>query len=1481
MAKLAKIRLTGCHYDGMTKQHENSIFDLTQGEEADHALFTLINGGGKGVMMQLIFQLLLPDTKWGENDGNKVISMFYDKRNNLHPFTFHVVLEWTLDTVPAKRLITGIAVKPILKNTADEEEERTGLAYFLYTHEHDNKGYFSIENLPLYNSKNGEVMDAGDLEKFLDEHRPHFNKYSQTSVKRKDAPYYTELERRGIYRSDWASLKSINKSEGGVTKYFAGASDNKALFDKVIIPVISGHIKNYGYEEEDSLIEMFKSNLSITKDLPVLIKREADFKDLLIEIKPLIENADSGSRFEDMRERTIDEGNDIFFVIKEEYTRVIEEVEKWDLEVKKAAEESRNLIFEKDNLIYNLNKRDLDDQINENRYLEEELKRLAEELEILKAKLEEYRINEVLFERYQTDADIRRKIAERESLIASLDIEDIKLRAASLERAIEEEWEKVKNAWQITSKNYYGYINYWTQVIEKNYLLIKQNKNREKVLQNGINKFEIKEANLAKEATKLEGLGYDALSLLYPERLEGELINSKDALAEEIKQLEAEIISYQEQDKNLTVDIKQLEYRQEEKSQRVTLLQEQAQKQEKDELNLARRLAKKLLENYAGTLLTPAWLREKLDSLTRLEEQNRAKLEEVQKTIWEKSLDKLLNQEAYFIPNADLLLVKQEIARLDIYVETGTEYLQGLAYEEQLELLQTYPGFLFGLVITNEKDAELIEKNIKADLFLHNMVPIYIRAAMGGEVSLPFKSLSGRAIDLINADNFLAWRGKMLQELGELIQFEKDIKYEGQEIRLLKDEVKFILQTEMLVTLNHKIKEKQGEITELDKSIRDKEAERLGIKNSLTKMEADLKNSISIYQQLIKDLEKLQIYIDNLNSVEAERLIIDQVKIEQAHLLADISRLDEESLKAHSKISLVEKNYYAWETEVKHIVRQIKDFLAGAAYESRGEKDYINEQVPQLVLGAEELRALIQARQIVETDINSKNSSIAVLDEQIKNLKNKQEDLLKQLRKISSNWQEYTYLGLALNELQIKIDEVSNNIDILEKEQEESRSLYDRSIGSINSKQKQLVSQAARILKEHQKPVKIKDEPNINILLDIVERDIISNQVYASHCQNDLQRYKDEERKLDISLSKIKHNNYLDNSKGKSEATLKARIQQNPDLLVEEWLRKFARNIENIARTADEGERFRLNFIKRVNMALTEEQLKDKILNEIRDIRKENFRNNLATFKSMENHFRLELNNLSQDKSRAEDVMKQWTQRAAIHVLRMVEALKAMIASMNYINEKGYAFPLVKLKAEERLPREESDISYLLNEYFMQTIAKVIERQDINNLNDHELKELMGDNRLFSKALQGRYPILMVYKMSENNEFRYARARDEYYTTWEAINKGEGYSPEGSGGQTLSVNTFVIMMLISFKNKHQGNDSPSTVLIMDNPFGQASSRHVLDPIFEIADKLNFQLICFASPDIIKVGISERFPIFWELKLDKGKVVHGGRVIKDI
>jgi hypothetical protein len=118
--------------------------------------------------------------------------------------------------------------------------------------------------------------------------------------------------------------------------------------------------------------------------------------------------------------------------------------------------------------------------------------------------------------------------------------------------------------------------------------------------------------------------------------------------------------------------------------------------------------------------------------------------------------------------------------------------------------------------------------------------------------------------------------------------------------------------------------------------------------------------------------------------------------------------------------------------------------------------------------------------------------------------------------------------------------------------------------------------------------------------------------------------------------------------------------------------------------------------------------------------------------------------------------------------------------------------------------------------------------------------------------------------------------------------QGKGNGPEGSGGQSLSINAFMMMMLLNYKKQRFDKSNPWTVLFLDNPFGKASATHVLDPIFKIADKLNFQLVAFAAPEIIKTEISERFPVFWALEIGdternqgvvKGQVIYGERRAK--
>lgn len=1480
MPKLSKIRLTGCKYDGLKKEHENSIFDLTKNDKADHSLFTLCNGGGKGVMMQLIFQLLLPETRWGKNNGNKVISMFYDQRNNLHPFTFHVVLEWILDTVPEKRLITGIAVKAIIKNTSSEEDDKTGLSYFLYTHEHENNGYFTIENLPLYDKTTKEITDINVLENFIIDNRREFIKYSQSSVRRKDSDYFRYLESRGIYRSEWINLKDINKLEGGSGDYFIGASDNKSIFDKIIIPAISENIKNYSYDDSDNLIEMFRSNLSITKDLPILIKREGDYKELLIEIKPLIENADIGSKLIDIKERLITEGNDIYFILKDEDLLVSKEIEKWEKEFKKSETEKEDLEYKKDNLYYNRQKRDIESKEKEAMNLDIKLKEKSIEIEGKKEERLLYQINKVLYNKKNIEGDISSKTIEKDKLIEALDISDIRKRAECLDDEIELEWDKTKNTWANIENQYSAYINYTNQIKEENNDKKKKYQNRVEGLQNEVNRFIVKEEDVVKKRSKLEET-YDSLSLSFPERIYDDLVKIQEKSKGKFNHLCDEINTYNEKVSELDREIVKFNCTLDSKNKVIESLSNEVIKQEKYELEISRKIAKQLLENQEGSLFSHNWFNKKLDKLEYMKNEKKMKLESIQRTIWEKSIDKLLNKEDYFIPNKDIVLIKEEINKIGINIQTGSEYLNEIDEKDRLNLLNINPDFLYSLVIGSQKDWKIIERNISKDLFINNMVPVYIRSEMKSHSTEQFKIVQSKAYDLVNKNAYIAWKSEMENEIEDLIQTENNIKEDLYNIEQIIQEIKIINTKDTALILYQKINEEKTQISELLEKIRLTEEEKSSIKNKISNAENSLRGSKNKLEETDNSLKQIKEYIEKIQEIEIEKDKILSIKKEMRELKNDILNLDEDNDRILGNQDLVRDSYGKWKITISSIINTVKEVYKDAAiYDYKEDNSYASYKTPDFIIAADRLKSLVGERKVIEKDIATKNISIAVLDTEIKNLEKDRDRHIKELEELSKNWTKYEYLGLPLNEVIIIINELEKNIKSIENEKIEIKSKSDGIYGNIEIMKNQLSDRESDIFKKYKRAPVVLGIEDIISEINIVERDIKSNKIYLDLCKEELEKNSTKRMKLEINLTKIKNGYPLELTKGKTNSFLKDRLEENPDLVVDEWLRKCSNNQVEIKKATDNGEQFRTRFVKEVRDKLEENKLKEKIISTVKEANIPSFKNNLNSFKSMENHFQKELLRLSKDKGKAEEVMKQWTNRASMHVIRMIEALKSMVSSMNYTNEQGYAFPLVKLKGTERLPKEGSEITHLLEEYFIQSILKILEKDvDISNIEDKELKDLTGDKVIFSKALQGRYPTLLVYKMSEKNEFRYARARDEYYTTWEAINKGEGDLPEGSGGQTLSVNTFVIMMIMSFKKKHIGNENPSTVLILDNPFGKASAKHVLDPIFEIADKLNFQLICFAAPEIIKVEISERFPIFWELKIEDGKVVHGGRIIK--
>lgn len=1478
MPRISKIRLTGCKYEGMEKEHEDSIFDLTKDGSPDHSLFTLANGCGKGVMMQLISQVLLPNTRWGKNNGNKIISMFYDKRNNLHQFTFHVVLEWVLDTIPQKNLVTGIAVKSVIRDTDDADNEKSGLHYFLYTHEYENDGY-GIEDLPLYNNENKETIDIDDLEDFIDKNKRDFIKYSKSSVRRRDSEYFRYLESRGIYRSEWVNLKRINRTEAGSGGYFTGATDNKSIFDKVIIPAISENINNYT-DDNDNLIDMFKSNLSITRNLPILLEREGGLKLLIEEIKPLIQNADSGRRFIEMKDRILSEGNDIHFILNDQENLIIEEVDKWTKEKIRTKQEKENLEFEKDNIKYNKEKKELEEKQVKKELIDKLYKEKIIKIDKYEEEKLKYRISEVLFYKKENEKKFDMKTKEKVRLMKTINISDIEEKIDTLEGEIKEEWIKSKGNWISIENQFLEYRNYTQEILERDKIENQRYKKEIDSLQNDINKFELKEEELYKKRSKLEE-DFIENELLYPVQTLEELKEEKEK--RETKETEL-IESKREYNKELEAinnELLRFEYDLKDKNKEIENLQIKLKEQEKYELEVGKMLTGILFEQFPGGLMDHRWFAERLETLEKKENSTRCSLEVIQRSIWEKNIDVLLNKEDYLIPNKDIIKIKEEIEKMDIHVETGSEYLSRLKKDEKQEILKYNPAFLYSLVIANQKEWKLIEKNINKELIINNMVPIYIRSEQELTYDNRFRVIIGKTYNLLDKDTYINWKTGLLDEINKLVDNENKIKNDLEKISDIKLYLKTIINTDTALVLNRKLKDHQEEFLTMEDTVRSKEKVKQNIDKKIKDIEFLLEENTFNLKTTDELIKKLQEFIGLLEALDLEKVKALENKEIISRLRKKICDIEERNEKTEDDRMKIEIEFKGWKLEIKKLTSRVRLVLKDIEYKNIAENRGASAKIPDFRTSEMRLNQLMDERDLLEKDINARESKLSGLSVELEYIKENLDKNTEDLEKLDVNWKDREHINLAVSEIEMIIESIGGEIKKLVKEKDELKSELDGLKGSIETAKEMLERIAKQIQKTHERAPSLLETGNTQEDINRVESDIRSNIAYSEVCAEELEKNKEFRIKLEANISKLKNQFDLDLARGKMNNSVQEKIKGDINLAIDDWIRKIKDNERKIKETLKEGEDYRRKFIKTVELSVGEERLRNQAISTLKNMNILKFENNLETLTSMEIHFQNELSQTASDKEKAEDAMKRWTERASIHVIKIIQALKNMVNSMTYINEQDYVFPLVKLKGVERLPKKESDIKHLLEEYFVETISKLLkDHKDSVDLADIELKGIMDDHIIFSKALRGRYPTLLVYKMSEKNEFQYARARDEHYTTWEAINKGEGYAPEGSGGQSLSINTFVIMMIMSFKKKHIGNENPSTVLILDNPFGEASGRHVLDPIFEISSKLNFQLICFAPPELIKVEISERFPVFWELKIEDGKVVHGGRIIKE-
>ncbi|HYE10198.1 MAG TPA: hypothetical protein VEF53_08460 [Patescibacteria group bacterium] len=223
MPQINRIRIINFSYNNDKRHIIDEKFDFYKGE---NALWSLSNGGGKSVLVQLIMQPIIPMVKLqGRN-----IRDFFKKRK---PPTY-VLIEWKLDDMGGY-LLTGICIASREVQVRESQDVENSIKYYTFTSHYRDSNLFDIKHIPLA-KRDTNIIDIMPFKKSseLIQEGSRNSKYTINYYGQDDsARYSSDLGTYNISQDEWRNIiAKINSDEGGVIEIFEKCKTAQQLMNE-------------------------------------------------------------------------------------------------------------------------------------------------------------------------------------------------------------------------------------------------------------------------------------------------------------------------------------------------------------------------------------------------------------------------------------------------------------------------------------------------------------------------------------------------------------------------------------------------------------------------------------------------------------------------------------------------------------------------------------------------------------------------------------------------------------------------------------------------------------------------------------------------------------------------------------------------------------------------------------------------------------------------------------------------------------------------------------------------------------------------------------------------------------------------------------------------------------------------------------------------------------------------------------------------
>ncbi|MCF8011936.1 MAG: hypothetical protein K9L17_12410 [Clostridiales bacterium] len=254
MPAISKIRLTNVQFEQGNKRYNDEIFIF----DGHNTAFLLENGGGKTVFIQTVLQAVIPN---GVLAGRKIRDTL-----DVTASPAHIAVEWILNEDPRHYALTAITFYM----------GKEGLEYFMYANDYTDSTPGEgdpgrIEDLPLARSSGNSTRPAG-----REEIKEYYRQMASESMNarffntRREYQAYLE-EQFQILPAEWEAISKINSTEGGVENFFDNCKTTVQLADNLLIPVVEQGMAGEGTKHFartfDNLRRQFREYLDLGEQI--------------------------------------------------------------------------------------------------------------------------------------------------------------------------------------------------------------------------------------------------------------------------------------------------------------------------------------------------------------------------------------------------------------------------------------------------------------------------------------------------------------------------------------------------------------------------------------------------------------------------------------------------------------------------------------------------------------------------------------------------------------------------------------------------------------------------------------------------------------------------------------------------------------------------------------------------------------------------------------------------------------------------------------------------------------------------------------------------------------------------------------------------------------------------------------------------------------------------------------------------------------